>query len=168
MLAYSGRAHIDRRRLDLSALVADTTAMLEAAAGRRALIRHDLASGLRPVMGDATQLRQVLFNLVLNSAEALSRPSEILIRTGAEHRTGDELPAGDYVWFEVIDHGSGMDAATVKKMFDPFFTTKVMGRGLGMAAVMGIVRGHRGAIDVDSAVGRGTRIRVSLPVTSAP
>jgi PAS domain S-box-containing protein len=166
MLAYSGRAHIDRRRLDLSALVADTAAMLEAAVGRRASLRQELASGLGPVMGDATQLRQVLLNLVLNACEALPAPSELLIRTGSSHRAGDEVPAGDYAWFEVIDHGSGMEAATVAKMFDPFFTTKVMGRGLGMAAVLGIVRGHRGAIDVDSALGRGTRIRVSLPVTS--
>jgi PAS domain S-box-containing protein len=167
MLAYSGRAHIDRRRLDLSALVADTEVMLEAAVGRRAFLRHELATGLGAVMGDATQLRQVLFNLVLNSCEALATPSEILIRTGSSRRTGDEVPAGDYAWFEVIDHGSGMEPATVAKMFDPFFTTKVMGRGLGMAAVLGIVRSHRGAIDVDSAPGRGTRIRVSLPVTSA-
>lgn len=166
MLAYSGRAHIDRRRLDLSALVADTAAMLEAAAGRRASLRHELASGLGPVLGDATQLRQVLLNLVLNSCEALPSPSEILLRTGTSHREGDELPAGEYAWFEVIDHGSGMEATTVARMFDPFFTTKVIGRGLGMAAVMGIVRGHRGAIDVDSAPGRGTRIRVSLPVTT--
>lgn len=164
MLAYSGRAHIDRRRLDLSALVTDTAVMLEAAVGRRASLRLELASGLGAVMGDATQLRQVLFNLVLNACEALGSPSELVIRTGTAPRAGDELPAGDYAWLEVVDHGSGMDSATVAKMFDPFFTTKVRGRGLGMAAVLGIVRGHKGAIDVDSALGRGTRIRVSLPV----
>jgi two-component system, cell cycle sensor histidine kinase and response regulator CckA len=163
MLAYSGRAHIDRRRLDLSALVTDTAVILEAAVARRAVLRHELASGLAPVLGDATQLRQVLFNLVLNACEALTTPSEIRIRTGMSYRSGDEVRAGDYAWLEVIDSGTGMDAATVAKMFDPFFTTKVMGRGLGMAAVMGIIRGHQGTIDVDSAPGRGTRIRVSLP-----
>ncbi len=177
MLAYGGRAHIDQQRIDLSALIADMSVMVESAVAKRASLRWQLEPGLRPVLGDSTQLRQVLLNLVLNACEATSAPtSEISIATGALHlaspapgrtASGDELGAGDYVWLEVTDAGAGMDATTAARMFDPFFTTKALGRGLGMASVIGIIRGHRGAIDVESELGRGTRIRVWLPAAAA-
>ena len=174
MLAYGGRATIDRQRVELSALVRGTAEVLDAAMTKRAVLVHTLAPELDELVGDPTQLRQVLLNLVLNACEAVtSSTAEIRVTTGATTLEAPltaglagagELPAGRYVWLEVADPGAGMDAATVARMFDPFFTTKFMGRGLGMASVLGIVRGHGGAIQVESAPGAGTRVRVLLPV----
>jgi CheY-like chemotaxis protein len=128
------------------------------------------------LLGDATQLRQIVMNLVLNASEAVGDAGgTVRVTTAAGHfeqaafarsSAGVEPPAGDYVYVEVEDDGIGMDAATVTQMFDPFFTTKFVGRGLGMAAVLGIVRSHGGAIDVDSTPGKGTRIRVYFPAAA--
>jgi CheY-like chemotaxis protein len=177
MLAYAGKARIERDVVDLSALIAEMASILEASIARRATLVRELAPALPSVLGDGTQIRQVVMNLVLNAAEAISAPlGTIRISTGTGTYdaaafvgcpAGSEPKAGAYVWLEVDDDGVGMDDATRGQMFDPFFTTKFVGRGLGMAAVLGIVRGHQGVIEVESTPGRGTRVRVLFPVHAA-
>ena len=173
MLAYAGKAQLFRGAVDLSALVDEMSTMLEALLTRKATLVRDLAPGLPTLLGDATQIRQIVMNLVLNASEALVGSGRtIRVSTGAgayeasafaSSAAGGEPKTGLYAWLEVADDGVGMDAATAAQMFDPFFTTKFVGRGLGMATVLGLVRGHAGAIDVESSPGRGTRIRVFFP-----
>jgi PAS domain S-box-containing protein len=177
MLMYAGKARIEREVVDLSALVEDMSGILEASISKKASFERKLASGLPTLHADATQIRQVLMNLVLNASEAISTPQgRIRVSTGAgifdaaafaESVAGGNPEAGPYVWLEVDDDGVGMDAHTRAQMFDPFFSTKFVGRGLGMAAVLGIVRSHEGALFVDSSPGVGTRIRVLLPAGAA-
>jgi PAS domain S-box-containing protein len=165
MLAYSGKGRFTAARIDLSQLVEEMLHLLEAAIGKSAVIRQDFAPDLPEVDGDPAQLRQVVMNLITNAADALPEGGgEIVLRTG---RAAPGQDGAERVLLEVADTGCGMDAETQARMFDPFFTTKFTGRGLGMAAVLGIVRGHEGAIEIDSAPGRGTRITVLLPVASA-
>ena len=177
MLAYAGKAPLAREPVDVSALVAEMSNMLEASIATKATLLRDLTPALPPLLGDATQVRQIVMNLVLNASEAIRGPlGAIRVSTGtgtydaeafARSAAGGAPKAGAYVWLEVKDDGVGMDAATVAHMFDPFFTTKFVGRGLGMAAVLGIVRGHEGAIDVESHPGYGTRVRVLFPASAA-
>lgn len=174
MLAYAGKARLAREPVELSTLVGDTWSMLEASVSRRATLVRELAPGLPTLLGDATQIRQIVMNLVLNASEAIAPPhGTIRVSTGtgthdgsafAQSAASGALKAGPYVWLEVRDDGVGMDASTVAQMFDPFFTTKFVGRGLGMASVLGIVRSHEGGIDVESSPGRGTRVRILFPV----
>jgi PAS domain S-box-containing protein len=176
MLAYAGKGALARVALDLSALVAEMSNMLDVSVGERVTLVRELRPDLPRVLGDATQISQVVMNLVLNAAEAIDRPhGTVWISTGSEtfdegrlprSVAGDEPKPGVYAWVEVRDDGIGMDAKTIADMFDPFFTTKFVGRGLGMAAVLGIVRGHGGAIDVESSLGAGTRIRIFFPASS--
>jgi CheY-like chemotaxis protein len=146
--------------------------LLESATGGRARLLLELEAGLPSVDGDPARLGQVVRNLVANAAEASPEGGGVVVRTGAVELDraalsrcflGQALPEGTYVRLEVEDAGAGMDAETRARLFDPFFSTKFTGRGLGLAAVLGIVRGHRGAIEVESAAGRGTRIAVLLP-----
>jgi CheY-like chemotaxis protein len=126
-------------------------------------------------MADRTQIQQVLMNLLTNASEALGgRPGTISLRTRAGHKSEDELrelfpdsalPAGEYVLLEVEDTGCGMSEESLQRLFDPFFTTKVAGRGLGMSAVLGIVRGHRGAIRVRSTLNVGSSFVIAIPAT---
>jgi signal transduction histidine kinase len=125
------------------------------------------------VLADASQLRQVVMNLVTNAAEAIgTRPGIVDLATGVASLDRDDLPTltheygiapGEHVCLEVRDNGSGMDSATLEKIFDPFFSTKFTGRGLGLAAVLGIVRGHKGAIRVASTPDRGSTFTIYLP-----
>jgi PAS domain S-box-containing protein len=173
LLAYSGRGKFVIGRLDASELVRETARLLEVSTGSRAQIRYELANDLPPIEGDATQLRQVVMNLVINASDAIEgRQGVIAITTAtvevgpdeaAELRAGDTFEPGRYVLIEVADTGAGMDEVTRARIFEPFFTTKFTGRGLGLAAVQGIVRGHRGAIGVRSEPGQGSRFRVFLP-----
>src|SRR5262249_25642658 len=122
---------------------------------------------------DTAQLRQIVMNLLTNASEAIGeRPGVVTVSTGvmnadraylAAGAPDSDLPEGEYVWVEVKDTGSGMDEATKARICDPFFTTKFRGGGRGLAAVMGIVRGHRGAIRVESTLGQGSTFRVLLP-----
>jgi PAS domain S-box-containing protein len=176
MLAYAGKAAFSPEGVDLSGLVAEMSSMLEVSITKKATLVRELASGLPMLLGDATQIRQVVMNLVLNASEAVAAPQgKIVVSTGtgtygagafARSAAGGDPKPGTYVYLEVRDDGVGMDGSTVSQMFDPFFTTKFTGRGLGMAAVLGIVRGHAGAIDVESSPGRGTRIRVFFPAAA--
>jgi len=173
MLAYAGKGRFVITRIDLSRLVADTTHLLELAIGKNATLQFHLANNLPPVLADATQMRQVIMNLVINASEALGgKNGTVSVTTGAARlnnaylaktHLAPELPEGDYVFLEVSDTGCGMDTQTLAKIFDPFFSTKFAGRGLGLAAVQGIVRGHKGAIKVYSEPGRGSSFKVLLP-----
>jgi CheY-like chemotaxis protein len=152
------------------------TPLLQASIPKNVTLRYQLAPYLPFIEADSTQLRQVLMNLIVNAAEAINdAEGSITMSTGvryadraalaATYLTPD-LPAGEYVYLEVADTGSGMDALTQERIFDPFFTTKFTGRGLGLAAVLGIVRSHHGGLHVQSTPGQGTTLTVLLPTTA--
>lgn len=177
MLAYAGKGRFVVEPTDLSLLIEGLRPLLKISVTHRASLLLELASGLPAVMGDATQLRQIAMNLVTNASDALGDlGGEIVVSTGFVRATaatfinaaaGADLPPGDYVYLEIRDTGHGMTPDVLAKIFDPFFTTKFTGRGLGLAAVLGIVRGHSGALCVDSAPDRGTSFRLFLtPVQS--
>ncbi|QWV93954.1 response regulator [Geomonas oryzisoli] len=173
MLAYSGKGSFVIEVMDVNAIIKEMSHMLEVSISKKAEMRLELAGGLPLLKVDATQIRQVIMNLVINASEAIGdRNGVIVVRTGTTELDGralarlwltDRLQEGLYVYFEVADDGCGMDQDTLGKIFDPFFTTKFTGRGLGMAAVLGIVRGHRGTIEVHSEPGLGSLFRVYLP-----
>ncbi|MDK2973103.1 MAG: hypothetical protein PWP23_2858 [Candidatus Sumerlaeota bacterium] len=174
MLAYSGKGRFLIETLDLRSIVDDITHLLQISISKKAVLRYRYAENLPPVQADATQLRQIVMNLVINASDALEdRSGVISISTGlmecdhaylSETYLNDELPEGLYTYLEVADTGCGMDAETRARVFDPFFTTKFAGRGLGLAAVLGIVRSHKGAIKIYSEPGRGTTFKVLFPV----
>ncbi len=176
MLAYAGRGRFLVQRLDLSELVRELVTLLRTVVPRTAEIDIRLADNLPAVEGDAAQLRQVVMNLVTNAADAIAgAPGRIEVTTGRMFATrdhlsrssiGQDLAPGEFVFAEIADTGCGMDQKTLARIFDPFFTTKVTGRGLGLAAVLGIVRSHRGAITVESSPGAGTRFRLLLPIVA--
>lgn len=173
MLAYAGKAKFVVQDVDLSRVVEEMASLLRSSIRRNAALQLDLARGLPTVRGDPTQLGQVVMNLVLNGADAIGDgPGVVTVRTGTMQATKEflreaylapELAEGEYVFLQVSDTGCGMDEATKARIFDPFFSTKFMGRGLGLAAVLGIVRGHHGAIHVRSAPKEGTVFTVILP-----
>ena len=177
MLAYAGKGRFVIQQVDLSTLVRETTHLLESSIGKGAVLQFHLADDLPAVSADATQLRQIVMNLVLNASEAIgSRSGTVRIATGlvqanradlAGTLAAPDLPEGDYVFLEVGDNGRGMTPETRAKIFDPFFTTKFTGRGLGLAAVLGIVRGHKGSLKVTSAPDQGTTFRILLPCAGA-
>ena len=179
MLAYSGRGRVVVETVDLSALVGGMTHMLQVSISKKAVLQPHLPAGLPRVTADATQIRQIVMNLIINASEALGDSAgTILVTTGvmdcgrgylAGCNPGDDCAPGRYAFIEVADTGMGMDEAMIPRIFDPFFTTKFTGRGLGLAAVLGIVRAHHGAIRVTSAPGKGTTFRLHLPLSdSAP
>lgn len=173
MLAYAGKSQFVTEETNLASLVEDTLPLLQGSLGRQADLRLALVREIPAVRVDATQIRQIIINLVLNAADATrERGGEITLSTGvmeadlaflAGCSAGAGLPPGQYAYLEVSDNGVGMTPDVLAKIFDPFFTTKHSARGLGLAAVLGIVRGHRGAIWVQSAPAAGARIRVLLP-----
>lgn len=178
LLAYSGRGRFDVHVLDLNMLIGEVAQLLRASIPKGVQLRLDLAPELPAIEADGTQLRQVVMNLVVNAGEAIGGgDGRVVVRTFALEldrdylsRTvlDDELPPGTYIALEVDDSGAGMDEATRARIFDPFFSTKFTGRGLGLAAVLGIVRGHRGAIQVYSEPGGGTSFRILIPATERP
>ena len=178
MLAYAGKDVIALERVDVNALVAETSDLLSVSIGSKVAMAYDLAPGLPAIEGDPTQIRQVIMNLVINASEAIGgAEGTITVCTGVVELGPEalrdtlhppEAATGPHVCVEVRDTGCGMDAATAAKIFDPFFSTKFTGRGLGLATVLGAVRGHRGALAVTSAPGRGTTFRVYLPAAGAP
>ena len=178
MLAYSGKGRFVVQQLDLNALIEDTTRLLQVSISKRAALHFHLAESLPPVLGDATQLRQVVMNLVINASEALGEKSGFISLTTGLTRAdrawlagtffAPDLPEGDYVFLEIADNGPGMPPEVQARIFDPFYTTKFTGRGLGLAAVLGIVRGHRGALKVFSEKDWGTTFRILLPCAAGP
>ncbi len=173
LLAYAGKGRFEIRPLRLNGLVEEMAHLLETVTSKKSSIRFELSDDLSPVEADESQVRQVVMNLITNASEALEgEPGAIEIATReqvvdqdflADCWMQEEIPEGRYVCLEVSDTGVGMDAETRQKIFDPFFTTKFAGRGLGLAAVLGIVHAHRGAIRVRSRVGGGTTFTVLLP-----
>jgi two-component system cell cycle sensor histidine kinase/response regulator CckA len=178
MLAYSGKGRFVVELVDLSALVNEIAHLLKVSIAKKALLKFDLAPELPGVEVDVTQIHQVIMNLIINASEAIGDKSGVISITTAamfcdqQHLAGthgyDGLGEGTYVSLEVSDTGHGMDQETKDRLFDPFFTTKFTGRGLGMAAALGIVRGHHGAIKVSSEPGRGTTVKLLLPASDLP
>ena len=177
MLAYSGRGKFRVEVVELAAVVGDLAELIKATISKKAKLSLHFAPDTPPIEADVTQLHQVILNLITNASEAIGDENgtitvstarvtadrAFLLEHGAEH-----LQEGCYALFEVLDTGSGMDVDTIEKLFDPFFTTKFTGRGLGLAAVQGIVRGHRGAIEVQTEPGVGTSFRILFPAATRP
>jgi PAS domain S-box-containing protein len=173
LLAYSGKGKFLVQPLDLSLLVEEISHLLMVSISKKAVLRTRLASSLPAIEGDAIQIQQVVMNLITNASEALSENGgDIVVSTGvidvdraylSQAYLTEQLPEGRYVYVDVTDTGCGMDKETQNRIFDPFFTTKFIGRGLGLAAVQGIVRGHRGAIKLYSEPGQGTAFKVLFP-----
>jgi CheY-like chemotaxis protein len=172
MLAFCGKASFSPERLDLSTLVSESVELLRASISKTAELRCDLAEGLPAIDADVTQLRQVLINLVVNASEAIGNSAGIIrVITGrADVRPGDNgtvlngpLRPGCYVSLKISDTGRGMTDDTKGRVFEPFFSTKFSGRGLGLAAVEGIVRSHHGAIRLHSRPGQGTVMEILFP-----
>ena len=173
LLAYSGRGHLAAQRLDLNALIEEMAHLLKVSISKVAALEFDFAADLPAIEADPGQIRQVVMNLITNASEAIGEAGgTIRIATGvvdadraylSESYLDEALPEGRYVYLEVSDTGCGMDEQARERIFDPFYTTKFTGRGLGLAAVLGIVRSHGGAIKVHSQPGKGSTFRVLLP-----
>ena len=173
MLAYSGKGQCVIENIRMRELIGEMVSLLKASISKKAIFNLNLKDGLPPLRGDPSQIRQVIMNLVINASEALGEHSgAITISTGAMECSRDylteafldeSLAEGSYVWLEVSDTGCGMDQEIQRRIFEPFFTTKFTGRGLGLSAVLGIVRGHKGALKVYSEPSRGTAFKVLFP-----
>jgi signal transduction histidine kinase/CheY-like chemotaxis protein len=176
MLAYSGRSRFQIEPVELSELIRELMTLLHVSIAKSVVLKIDLPDEPIVVDADAAQIRQVVMNLVINAADAISgRSGVVTIRVRhlkaqatdlADAHPGADLAAGHYAALEVADTGMGMDTETQARIFDPFFTTKFAGRGLGLAAVLGIVRGHGGALRVYSEIGQGSTFRIVLPLSA--
>ncbi len=184
MLAYAGQGHFDIRVVDLSHLISEMTPLIKASVSKGIEVQLDLQSNLPGVKADATQLKQVLMNLVCNASEAIAdRGGNIQIRSSRATvaqdessgkklinflRNDHETTSTELVCLEVIDNGCGIDESLLGNIFDPFFSTKFSGRGLGLSTVVGIIRGHHGCLEVESKKGMGTSFRIYFPSCTEP
>jgi signal transduction histidine kinase len=175
MLAYAGKGGFATQQIDLNQIVTETTRLLELSIAKHVKLEFALAPDLPRNEADPVQIRQVIMNLVTNAAEAMGgKPGTIHLATsvvtlGPDSPGGGSAPTleakpGPYICLEVVDTGEGMDSAMQTRIFEPFYSTKFTGRGLGLPAVLGIVRSHHGTLKVRSTPGRGTIIRVFLPL----
>ncbi len=175
LLAYSGRGNFEIRPLNVNQLMQQHLHIFEVAIPKHIAIVADFHEPLPLIKGDKGQIQQIIMNLILNAAQAIGdQPGKIIIATGVRvlekndttftRYTGQSLRAGHYVLFSIADEGKGMDDETLRHIFDPFYSTKADGYGLGLAAVLGIVRGHRGGICVKSRVDKGTIFKLVLPI----
>src|SRR6185437_15376938 len=172
MLAYSGKGRFVLERVDLSREVREITPLLEASIPRMVALEMQLARALPLVEADPGQIQQLVMNLVINGAEAIGNSAgTVTVATEVSHLDGNlpivsgfPVPEGRCVTLRVLDTGCGMDAQTRSRIFDPFFTTKFTGRGLGLAAVSGIVRGHRAGLSLNSEPGCGTEFVIHFPI----
>jgi len=176
LLAYSGKGRFLLRSIDLNALIVQTTELLRLTLPKKVTLNLSLAQGLPPVTGDDGQLRQVLMNLLINAGEAIGDKAGTVTITTVSHELVLEAVSGGvysptapgrFMELIVSDTGCGMDETTKARLFDPFFSTKFAGRGLGLSAVLGIIRGHGGGIRVDSRPGVGTQFTVLLPTAGS-
>jgi CheY-like chemotaxis protein len=176
MLAYAGKGRFMVHRVEIGSLVENTVPLLRASISKRALLKFELTPGLPSILADPTQMRQIVMNLVINASEAIGETDgEItittkLVKPGPEYLAGAVLAPTeldrDHVLLQVQDTGSGMTPETMAKIFDPFFTTKFAGRGLGLAAVLGILRSHKGGVKVTSVPGKGSSFSLLFPVAA--
>ncbi|HOK08959.1 MAG TPA: PAS domain S-box protein [Candidatus Hydrogenedens sp.] len=174
MLAYSGKGTITQKPMNLSEQAEEMAPLLSAIVSKKATIEYHLPKEVPAIQGDASQIHQVIMNLITNASEALGDVKgsidvsvKVVDLTEEQIKKGgflENVPAGKYVCLKVSDTGCGMTPDVLVKVFDPFFTTKFTGRGLGLATVLGIVRSHRGTIRVESELGRGTTVEVYFPV----
>lgn len=175
LLAYSGKGHFVVTPVNLSTVVADTARLLEVSVSKKCTLNYSLVPKLPCCEADAVQIQQIVMNLLINASEAVEdRGGTIRVATGKGRFRPDDFSfcffderrgQTEAVFIEVSDNGCGMDQPTMAKLFDPFFTTKFTGRGLGLAAALGIVRGHKGAIKVESELGIGTKFTVAFPIS---
>lgn len=173
MLAYAGKGRFVVQAISLNELIREMDHLLEVSTSKKASLRYHLADQVPAIHADTTQIRQIIMNLVTNASEAIGdHVGTITVSTGTTTLTradlaactlGAGLPEGCYAYIEVADTGCGMPPDMLPKVFDPFFSTKFTGRGLGLATVYGLVRSHQGALQLESAPGRGTTFRVLLP-----
>jgi PAS domain S-box-containing protein len=173
LLAYAGKGRYVVESADASAVISEMTSLMRTAISRNASLQMDLATQLPRIDVDVNQFRQVVMNLITNASDALdSKPGLISVRTGRQEVSPDYLAGcapgsgaqpGTFTYVEVHDNGTGMDETTRQRIFEPFFSTKFTGRGLGLAATMGIMRSHHGAIRVYSEVGSGTSVKLLFP-----
>jgi signal transduction histidine kinase/CheY-like chemotaxis protein len=178
MLAYSGKGKFVIGNHDINALLEEMLHILQVSISKKAVLRLNLTRPLPPIEADATQIRQVIMNLVINASEAIGNKSGVIaINTGCmdcdrsylkDVWLNENLTDGLYVFIEIADSRCGMDKDTLTKLFDPFFTTKFTGRGLGMAAVLGIVRSHKGAVKIYSEPDKGSTFKILLPASGKP
>jgi two-component system cell cycle sensor histidine kinase/response regulator CckA len=174
LMIYSGQDKGDPvEPVDLSRLVEEMLELLKVSISKHAVLKSDLGQNLAPVLGRASQIRQIVMNLIINASEAIGEKDGVIqvitsqpILPGEVDADSRNLPAGDYLSLEVLDTGAGMTEDTKAKIFDPFFSTKFPGRGLGLAVVQRIVRDHGGAINLVSAPGQGTRFEIFLPLVA--
>ncbi len=178
MLAYSGRGRFLIEPVNLNRIIEEMTELLSVSITKRASLKYNLAEELPLIEADVTQIRQVVMNLITNASEAIGdeKSGIISLTTGSMNcdreylesaSYHEDLKEGRYVYLEISDTGQGMDSETREKIFDPFFTTKSTGRGLGMAAVLGIVRSHNGAIRIYTEKGRGSSFKILMPALEA-
>ena len=177
MLAYSGKGKFTVQNINLSELIKDMTHMLEISISKRVVIKYNFGDNIPAIKADPSQVRQIIMNLVINASEAIGERSGVIsVSTGAMECDRDyladtfldeQLAEGVYTYLEVADNGSGMDEEVKAKLFDPFFTTKFTGRGLGMSALLGIVRGHGGGIKLYSEMKKGTTFKILFPSIDA-
>ena len=172
LLAYAGKGRFLSEKVNISSLTREISSLIQTSIAHTVTLRMELEDSLPAIEADPGQIQQVIMNLVINAAEASGdQPGSVLVTTSEmiadeaylRHNLGVPLPPGRYVILEVHDTGCGMDEALRNRIFDPFFTTKFTGRGLGLSAVMGIVRSHKGAIRVYSEPGKGSTFKVLLP-----
>ncbi|MDG4550172.1 MAG: response regulator [Candidatus Contendobacter sp.] len=173
MLAYSGKGRFVIESIQLGTLIGEMVSLLKASVSKKAILNLNLQEPLPAVRGDPSQIRQIVMNLVINASEALGdHVGVITLSTGLLDRSSEgpnenfldeQLTESAYVWLEVADTGCGMDQETQRRIFEPFFTTKFTGRGLGLSAVLGIVRGHQGVLKVHSEPGKGTTFKILFP-----
>jgi len=173
ILAYAGKGRLRSERIDVCSLLRDMTSTIESTVPSVVSVEFELEESCAAIAADPIQIRELILNLVANGVEAIGGAPGVITVSARNFElgpsdlegefTGFELAAGTYVRLTVADSGSGMDRRTQSRIFDPFFTTKFLGRGLGLAASLGIVRGHRGAISVHSVPGAGSTFSVLLP-----
>jgi len=177
LLAYSGRGKFKIAPVNLSTLIEENLHLFEVALPKNVVLRMKLGKKLPFIEADAAQIQQVIMNLIINGAEAIGNTNgEVAVHSGMVDikstdtywwkYTGEPLPTGAYTFLEIHDTGCGMDEGIIDRIFEPFYTTKFTGRGLGLAAVLGIIKGHKGGLCVKSQPGKGTTFRLAFPVTT--
>ena len=178
LLAYSGRGRFYVSEIDLNKLVKENVQILEVSIPKTTKLRYDLGSPSPHIKGDISQIQQVIMNLIINAGEAMDpNPGTIILRTNRieidqenneySQFTASPLEAGSYALLQVRDTGSGISQETLARIFDPFFTTKFTGRGLGLAAVLGIIKGHKGGLRIESEEGKGTMFEIVFPLITS-